>query len=275
LLLLLVTLFLLLLHRNNIIQPDRLEAVRQKILVSELSSINDLETPDNGAYQAWQWIAMDDKAQLDVDDGGFDSRYILAIFYFSAAGIGKVRDVDKPVPEVLLTDPATNWMSPKSVCQWHGIECLPDSSTGKIQSEEHGSIVSMNLTDSGLIGTIPSVLLALSDLQVLILRMNELEGTIPSNILDMESLLVLTLNSNQLTGPVPFPKGSQSHLRQLNLGRNKLTGTIPAEISNASEMWALALNANQLMGPVPDLSAVTNMSKQFYPPISWRPVGKL
>jgi hypothetical protein len=62
----------------------------------------------------------------------------------------------------------------------------------------------MNLKQNSLVGTIPSELALLSNIQLLSLNENEFVGTITGDVLGFLPILnILCLINNQLTGTVP------------------------------------------------------------------------
>jgi Leucine-rich repeat (LRR) protein len=107
-----------------------------------------------------------------------------------------------------------NWNNTDTPCTWEGITC------------SNGNVTEINLTSHNLTGTLPnlsaltsslqklqlgsnhltvdwSALTALTNLQVLDLRNNQLTGTFPASLTTLTALTTLYLKGNQLTGVVP------------------------------------------------------------------------
>ncbi|CAN6566857.1 unnamed protein product [Malus baccata var. baccata] len=167
-------------------------------------------------------------------------------------------------------------------CAWDGIVC----------DERTGHVIGLDLSSSGLLGSINSnsSLFRLVQLQVLNLAennfsssriptsirnfpgliylnlsLNHLTGPIPSQISQLAKLSSLDLSSNQLTGPIPS-LGNLTHLTELYLSSNQLTGPIPS-LGNLTRLTALSLSSNQLTGPIPSLENLIHLTNQLTGPI--------
>ena len=92
----------------------------------------------------------------------------------------------------------------------------------------------------------------LDNLEMLVLRNNQLTGAIPAHTLsNMDKLKYLYLNNNRLTGAIPAELGGIDKLEELFLNNNQLTGAIPAQLGNLAKLEWLYLNDNRLTGVVP------------------------
>ena len=119
---------------------------------------------------------------------------------------------------------------------------------------------SIDLTDSGITGEIPTDIGSLTNLTHLNLYYNQLTGEIPSEIGELINLTYLDLKWNQLTGEIPVEIGNLTSLTNLSLHNNKLTGEIPPEIGNLLNLESLYLYDNQLNGDVPsEFGNLTNI----------------
>ncbi|KAL6759574.1 hypothetical protein V8C86DRAFT_1786799, partial [Haematococcus lacustris] len=80
-------------------------------------------------------------------------------------------------------------------------------------------------------------------------------GSLPSSWSALTNLDALVLRANQLSGPLPPQWSSLANLRTLSLGANRLTGTIPASWqSGMSSLQFLDLSGNQLLcGALPNV----------------------
>ncbi|KAF8108583.1 hypothetical protein N665_0107s0005 [Sinapis alba] len=80
---------------------------------------------------------------------------------------------------------------------WDGLNC----SISDISAPP--KIISLNLSSSGLTGTILSDFQNLNHLEILDLSNNTLSGMVPEFLASMKSLLVINLNGNNLSGSIP------------------------------------------------------------------------
>ena len=114
-------------------------------------------------------------------------------------------------------------------CHWVGISCNDFSSISHVNLPGAGlkgtlhtfsfsflqSLISLNLSNNLLYGTIPSQLGNLSKLIYLDLSTNNLSGSIPTSIGNLGNLSVLSLNNNTLSGPIPEEIGKLGFLSYL------------------------------------------------------------
>ncbi|MGN6298920.1 MAG: leucine-rich repeat domain-containing protein [Ginsengibacter sp.] len=132
-----------------------------------------------------------------------------------------------------------NWLSSSPVSTWHGV------------TVRHNTVISLDLNNNNLTGTIPSSIENLSGLTLLALAGNSIGGEIPSSISNLNDLSTLSLATNKLSGTIPSSIGQLSNLSYLNFGGNQLTGNIPIEIGNLSSLSSLYLSSNKLTGQIP------------------------
>jgi len=110
----------------------------------------------------------------------------------------------------------------------------------------------LDLSNSGLTGSIPPEIWNLTNLTYLSLYENQLTGSIPPEIGNLTNLNQLYLSNNELTGSIPSQIGNLTNLTILNLQYNGLTGSIPLEIGNLTNLNQLYLYYNQLTGVIPE-----------------------
>ncbi|XP_028768984.1 inactive receptor-like serine/threonine-protein kinase At2g40270 isoform X2 [Neltuma alba] len=89
-------------------------------------------------------------------------------------------------------------------CSWFGVEC-----------SVHGKVVSLNLKDLCLEGTLAPEIGKLTHIKSIILRNNSLFGEIPKEISQLEELEVLDLAHNNFKGSFPSDPGSNPSLTTL------------------------------------------------------------
>ena len=103
---------------------------------------------------------------------------------------------------------------------------------------------------NNLAGTLPSELGLLTQLNTIDLRENALTGTIPSDLLrSLTGLHSLLLDANLLTGVLPSQMGTS--LTQLRLPDNQFTGRLPDSMADLTSMEWFHLYGNQFSGTVP------------------------
>ncbi|KAJ1387052.1 Serine-threonine/tyrosine-protein kinase, catalytic domain [Sesbania bispinosa] len=93
-------------------------------------------------------------------------------------------------------------------CSWFGVHC------------SHGRVVSLNLKDLCLYGTLAPEIGKLVHIKSIILRNNSFFGDIPKEILQLEELEVLDLGYNNFSGPFPLKDlGSNPSPTTLHIGQ--------------------------------------------------------
>ena len=141
--------------------------------------------------------------------------------------------------DTLSVDQSLNWDEDLPIDEWKGVELA------------NGRVFELRMSSEGIVGTIPSELGNLSNLQGLSLWGNRLTGGIPPELGRLSNLTYLSLSGNQLTGEIPPELGGLSNLQSLDLWGNQLTGEIPKELGNLANLWSLWLHGNQLTGEIP------------------------
>ena len=228
-------------------------------------------TPQKLAYE---WITMWDEANLELDVGQsqqsetrnvvtarrYVQRFVLGVLYFSMGGKGNEAGNDggatkDPFYDHLSTLSTTSadvkpFLSAHHECRWFGISCksLPSENANYDKTEE--VVVSIDLSDVGLMGTIPDEIGKLEAMEDLSMFDNDIFGTIPSSLMALPKLTYLDLGNNFLTGSIP-PLSSQ--LEFLYLNQNRLSGSVPRGENGVEyklkHLWA---HQCQLTGPLPD-----------------------
>ncbi|KAJ0795433.1 putative protein kinase RLK-Pelle-LRR-XI-1 family [Helianthus annuus] len=138
-----------------------------------------------------------------------------------------------------------------SPCNWYGVSC-----------HEDGSIKTLNLSSSGLNGTLDQLSFSsFPNLEYFELSLNNFFGIIPSEIRHLSNLLYLDLSSNQFTAIIPPELGELRNLYTLHLYQNQLNGSIPQTICQMKFLSGLALDNNNLHGSIPTcLGQLSNLS---------------
>ncbi|KAI4346080.1 hypothetical protein L6164_013162 [Bauhinia variegata] len=152
-------------------------------------------------------------------------------------------------------------------CNWGGIVCNHAGSITNISTPKNISLselflsdfnatvlpnlVHLDLSEMGLIGSIPTEMGALNKLTYLNLSRNNLTGELPSTIANLIKLVMLDLSSNSISGEIPHEFINLKKLVLLNLSRNSFNGSIPSEIGYSSSLKFLDLSNNNLHGNIP------------------------
>eukprot|EP01062_Namystynia_karyoxenos_P027460 TRINITY_DN21071_c0_g1_i1.p1 TRINITY_DN21071_c0_g1~~TRINITY_DN21071_c0_g1_i1.p1 ORF type:complete len:569 (+),score=95.32 TRINITY_DN21071_c0_g1_i1:72-1778(+) len=126
---------------------------------------------------------------------------------------------------------------PCDIPQWRGIACSNPHSGA--------SVVSIDLQQANLTGTLSDRISQLTELKQLGLGGNRLHGTVPA--LELPMLLHINLATNQFTGTLPELCGLPE-LRTADLSFNNFTGSLPAGVANRTELTRLRVVANNLTG---------------------------
>ncbi|KAK2984312.1 hypothetical protein RJ640_002690 [Escallonia rubra] len=92
-----------------------------------------------------------------------------------------------------LEAPITSWSSSViHVCNWTGVTC-----------NRHGRVAALNLSNMGLLGTIPPSMGNLSFLVSLNLRNNSFSGGMPKEMVHLRRIKEINLNFNDFSGGLP------------------------------------------------------------------------
>ena len=150
--------------------------------------------------------------------------------------------------DILSVDQSLNWDEDLPIDEWKGIRIAA------------GRVVGLRMSSEGIVGTIPSELGSLANLQRLYLSGNQLTGEIPPELGGLSNLTHLSLSGNQLTGEIPPELGGLSNLTWLFLSGNQLTGEIPPELGGLSNLEWLYIPSNQFTGTIPkELGSLANL----------------
>jgi hypothetical protein len=217
----------------------RESVIRKKLLDGGFTTEFILSNEHSPQAKAMKWISEEDTYKISSKDPNVLQRFAMAVVYYAMS-------TDDPMEAPTPWKNQDNWLSGEGICAWYGVECSSSS-------DDNGPVISLNLTNNELRGTVPTELTALSQLHKLDLSSNEIDGTIPKPLFSMTSLLDLWLRNNYIGGTIPSTFGAFSSLRQLHLGQNRLVGSIPKEIEHMVNLKDLALDNNQLTGTIPSL----------------------
>ncbi|GJP31225.1 hypothetical protein CLOM_g10158 [Closterium sp. NIES-68] len=112
-------------------------------------------------------------------------------------------------------------------------------------------LMSINMQQNLLNGTIPASLSSMTQLTKLNLGMNFIEGSIPDEIGNLVNLQSLILETNLLNGTIPASLGALKQLNDLQLAWTDIAGTLPSSIGTLTQLNILYLEGMWLTGTVP------------------------
>ena len=254
-------------YRNEMLAAA--DALLRSISPDTSTAIDDdanISTPQKLAYE---WITTWDEANLELDVGQpqqsdarnlvtarrYIQRFVLGVLYFSMGGKGNEASngvTNDPFYDYLSTVSTTSadikpFLSAHHECRWFGISCKPQPNENANNGEE--VVVSIDLSNVGLMGTIPDEIGKLEAMEDLSMFDNDIFGTIPASLMTLPELTYLDLGNNFFTGSIP-PLSSQ--LEFLYLNQNRLSGSVPrgenGEEYKLKHLWA---HQCQLTGPLP------------------------
>lgn len=91
---------------------------------------------------------------------------------------------------------STNWLMTNDVCTWYGISC-----------DSNDEVYQINLSDNGLVGTIPTSIGDLTSLERVDLQINSISGIIPTEIGDLPDMELLNLQYNSFRNNIDSTTG--------------------------------------------------------------------
>jgi len=113
------------------------------------------------------------------------------------------------------------------------------------------ALKALDISETGLTGTVPTTLGKFENLTYLDLSLNSLTGTIPTTLGRLTALTSLHIIVTSLTGTIPTTLGLLTNLSTLEISYNSLSGTIPATLLRLTNLVSLFLNTNGLSGTIP------------------------
>ena len=257
---------------NFTYDPQQLIDTRDTI-INKLGTSIELTVSDDQEGNSYQWhkdgIPIQDSTNqsYSIDSATDDDpgHYWVTITNPAASSLTLTRDtitlIDESIGDSLALVAlynATNgsnwkntWDLDTNVIQWYGVTVT------------NGRVTRLILTNNSLLGTIPSEIGNLSNIQVLDLAQNGLTGTIPKELGNLKELTNLSLSLNSLTGAIPIELAGLNKLTLLNLYNNLLIGNIPPDLVKLEKLRQLSVSSNLLTGTVPqilqDIATINNL----------------
>lgn len=250
-------------------QKDRLEAMKNILVKSGVSSASSFNNRNSLQSKALQWIANDDPSGISVKDPYMSQRYALACLWFASISHGsnqndegylagrsrKLQEEDENYDEPDDEDPqwvkANNWFSATGLCAWEGITCHhnPNGALSETHYDANNGVTAIALPNNGLRGALPrEIFTALPDLISLDLKDNDITA-LPDEIGSATKLEFLRLENCAIQN-LPSSIGNIKGLRLVNLYHNSINATIPDTLSALSNLRELYLDSNYLSGSI-------------------------
>lgn len=145
------------------------------------------------------------------------------------------------------------WASPASLSSWTGNNpCDTTNPWLGVTCDTGGNLVTkLDLENLSLPYPIPSAISALTDLQALTLKANNLVGSIPVQLSFLTNLYYLDLGFNSLTNTMPEQLSQLVGLQYFFTNFNLLQGTMPPQLAALIHLQIAFFSANKLTGTLP------------------------
>jgi len=219
-----------LLYQENIISPD--DAA--------------LDDPDSSISNALKFVSEDpnfqDPAKMNDETAQLEMKQ-----RFAAATLFNTMKSDDGTWD--------NWMTDAHICSWYGIECADDyyNDGGRFLEEgATGTVISIDLAENGLTGSLPPQLFGMEGLETLMLFSNSITGEFPNELFSMPNLKYLDVDDNLMSGQISPDIGNLGSLEFLYISNNRFTGPIPSEIGKLTEVKMMWFSNNAgITGEIP------------------------
>ncbi|KAJ9168441.1 hypothetical protein P3X46_019965 [Hevea brasiliensis] len=164
------------------------------------------------------------------------------------------------------------------LCSWAGIRCDDmnrsvvslDISNSNISGSlsplitELRSLVNLSLTGNSISGEFPREIRKLPRLQFLNISDNQFSGELDWDFSQLKELQVLDVYDNNFNGSLPLGVTQLAKLKHLDFGGNYFTGTIPASYGSMVQLNYLSVKGNDLRGFIPgELGNLTNLERLY------------
>lgn len=146
-----------------------------------------------------------------------------SIYNKAYRSIGAFNDIEQRFAVAVLNFALSGTFASATLptCDWFGITC------------ERDQVTAIAWPNQALFGSLPTMgLESLTSLVSLDLGENKIQGTIPAVLYALTHLEFLYLHENILTGTLSTRIGQLNKLRRLYLGDNQLTGMLPQELGS-------------------------------------------
>ncbi|GFS39164.1 leucine-rich receptor-like protein kinase family protein [Actinidia rufa] len=180
---------------------------------------------------------------------------------------------ETPTSSSLNTWNVSNYMS---LCSWTAIKC--DTNNRSIISLDISNfnisgtlspvithlrtLVNLSVSGNTLYGAFPREIHKLTSLQFLNISTNQFNGSLNWEFSRLKELVVLDAYNNDFSGSLPLGVTQLQKLTHLDFGGNYFSGKIPPSYGSLEQLDSLSLAGNDLVGFIPsELGNLTNLKK--------------
>ncbi|KAF7107242.1 hypothetical protein CFC21_107897 [Triticum aestivum] len=157
-----------------------------------------------------------------------------------------------------------NLILPSSIkSSWNASDTTPCNWTG-ISCDKRNNVVSLDLTLSGVSGSLGVHIGLLKYIKVINLPSNNICGPIPQELGNCSMLEQLDVSGNFLSGEIPESLGNLKKLSYLSLYNNSLSGEIPEGLFKNQFLQDVFLNENKLSGSIPSSVGEMTSLRSFW-----------
>jgi Leucine-rich repeat (LRR) protein len=229
---------------------------------SALFSLLSKKSFDNGAalltdgspqQQAMIWLESEPGTTENMDTAKLLQIYALVTLYYATSGDQWLNHGSNDQ----FVDRSSWLFSINDDCgAWFGLDC----------NEDETQVISIQLNNNTLKGTLPREIGLLTNLLTLIISYNNFTGTIPTEIGYLTSLTDFEADSNDFNGTLPTEIGYLTGLTIFYVNENQLTGALPSEIGHLTNATVFKIGKNKFTGIIPtEIGLMSALSELFGP----------
>ncbi|KAL3684145.1 hypothetical protein R1sor_002167 [Riccia sorocarpa] len=153
----------------------------------------------------------------------------------NALELYSVREVESSSTSTADVSALDTFKALLGLSSWTGDPCFPiPYSWLTCDQDTSARVITINLSNYNLTGTIPASVADLTALTDLWLDNNKITGSIP-DLSKLTKLTTLHLQNNSISGAIPDTLATLTSLKELWLSNNQLSGPIPAALYNRKD----------------------------------------
>ncbi|ESQ55142.1 hypothetical protein EUTSA_v10024563mg [Eutrema salsugineum] len=184
---------------------------------------------------------------------------VLLLFFVLISGFSLVRCVTDPSDVQALQVLYTSLNSPSQLTNWKNGGGDPCGESWKGITCEGSAVVTIDISDLGVSGTLGYLLSDLMSLRKLDVSGNNIHDTLPYQL--PPNLTSLNLARNNLSGNLPYSISAMGSLSYMNVSGNSLSMSIGDIFADHKSLSTLDLSHNNFSGDLPSsLSTVSKLS---------------
>ncbi|CAN6987282.1 unnamed protein product [Brassica oleracea var. botrytis] len=182
---------------------------------------------------------------------------VLLLIFSAISGFSVVHCVTDPSDVQALQVLYTSLNSPSQLTNWKNGGSDPCGESWKGITCDRSAVVSIDISDSGVSGTLGYLLSDLMSLRKLDVSGNSIHDTLPYQL--PPNLTSLNLARNNLSGNLPYSISAMASLTYMNVSGNSLSMSIGDIFADHNSLSTLDLSHNNFSGDLP--SSVSTVSK--------------